>query len=156
MSMILIADSLPTAAIPDSLRARLEESANAALEFTRNPRPAGLSIMITDDTQLQSLNYQFLGIDAPTDVLSFPAEEIDPDTGHPYLGDILISLPRAQSQAEAAGHPLEAEMCLLVVHGILHLVGYDHADEEQKTAMWSFQTQILEKLGIPPLKLPEV
>ena len=76
----------------------------------------------------------YLGIDGPTDVLSFPASEMDPETGVHYIGDILISIPRAQAQADAAGHPLEAEVQLLVVHGVLHLLGHDHAQAEEKAA----------------------
>jgi len=155
MSAIQISKSLPAAAVPASLKSRLEKAACLALEHVGAPRETGLSIVITDDSQLQALNRRFLGIDAPTDVLSFPTEGTDPDTGQPYLGDILISYPRAQAQADAAGHSLEAEMCLLAVHGVLHLAGHDHADEWGKTAMWSLQAQILEKLGYPPLQVSE-
>ena len=156
MITIQVARSLPVAAIPASLRLRLEKAARLALERAGASAEAGLSIVITDDSQLQALNQRFLGNDAPTDVLSFPAEEADdPDTGQPYLGDVLISYHRAQAQADAAGHSLEAELCLLLVHGILHLAGHDHADEPGKTAMWSLQDQILEYLGFPPLKIVE-
>lgn len=155
MSIIQIAETLPTAALPDALQTRLENAAIVALEHTNTPGTSELSIVITDDSQLQALSRQFLGIDSPTDVLSFPAEERDPDTGRAYLGDILISLPRAQAQAEAAGHSLEAELCLLTVHGILHLIGHDHAEEGQKAIMWSLQAQILEKLGVSPPLFPE-
>jgi len=156
MITIQVARSLPVAAIPASLRLRLEKAARLALERAGASAEAGLSIVITDDSQLQALNQRFLGNDAPTDVLSFPAEGADdPDTGQPYLGDVLISYPRAQAQADAAGHSLEAELCLLLVHGILHLAGHDHADEPGKTAMWSLQDQILEYLGFPSLKIVE-
>ena len=155
MITIQVARSLPVAAIPASLRLRLEKAARLALERAGASAEAGLSIVITDDSQLQALNQRFLGIDAPTDVLSFPTEGTDPDTGQPYLGDILISYPRAQAQADAAGHSLEAELCLLLVHGTLHLAGHDHADEPGKTAMWSLQDQILEYLGFPSLKIVE-
>jgi len=155
MVFIQVSESLPATSVPDSLRTRLEHAATIALEYTGAPSQAGLSIVIADDTLLQALNLQYLGIDSPTDVLSFPAEEPDPDTGQPYLGDILISHPRARAQAEAAGHPVEAELCLLTVHGILHLVGHDHAEEDQKAAMWSLQAQILDRLGFPSLKFQE-
>ncbi len=106
-----------------------------------------LSIVLTDDARLQQLNREYLGIDAPTDVLSFPASETDPETGARYIGDILISIPRAQAQADAAGHPLESEVQLLVVHGVLHLLGHDHAEAEEKARMWKAQAEILEHLG---------
>jgi len=89
----------------------------------------------------------FLGIDAPTDVLSFSDGDLDPETGAPYLGDILISVERAQAQARSAGHTLQEELTLLVVHGVLHLLGHDHAEPEQKARMWSLQAEILTDLG---------
>ncbi len=132
----------------------LEKSALAALESRQSPsEEVDLTIVVTDDEQLRSLNRQFRGIDAPTDVLSFPSDETDPDTQRPYLGDILLSLPRAKEQALAGGHSLQAEVQLLVVHGVLHLLGYDHAEPEEKAAMWATQAEILAKLG-SPLTIP--
>src|SRR5574338_1687889 len=110
----------------------LEHAARAALEHESQSLESELSVILTNDTRLHELNLNYLGIDAPTDVLSFPASETDPETGTRYLGDILISIPRAQAQADAAGHPLEAEVQLLVVHGTLHLLGHDHAEPEEK------------------------
>ena len=155
MTTILIDPSLPTAAFPVPLRASLDKTIRLALEHIQAPGQAGVSIVISDDPQLQALNRQFLGVDAPTDVLSFPSEEVDPDTGLPYLGDILISVARARAQAEAAGHSLEAELSLLAVHGLLHLAGHDHADEQGKNIMWALQAQILDQAGFPSLKYPE-
>ncbi len=114
-----------------------------------------LTIVLTDDTQLQELNHDYLGIDAPTDVLSFPASETDPETGRRYLGDILVSVPRAEEQAHAAGQALEAEVQLLVVHGTLHLLGHDHARVEDKARMWKAQAEILERLGLPDIEIRE-
>src|SRR5215510_13360324 len=104
----------------------LERAAQITLEHESHSLDSELSIILTDDAHLHELNLNYLGIDAPTDVLSFPASETDPDTGGRYIGDILISTPRAQAQADAAGHPFESEMQLLVVHGVLHLIGHDH------------------------------
>ena len=114
-----------------------------------------LSIVLTDDAQLHQLNRDYLGVDAPTDVLSFPASETDPETGVSYLGDVLVSVPRAEAQAQSAGHPLEAELQLLVVHGVLHLLGHDHAEPEDKARMWSAQAQVLERLGLAGLEIIE-
>jgi len=114
-----------------------------------------LSIVLTDDARLQQLNRDYLGIDAPTDVLSFPASETDPETGACYIGDILISIPRAQAQAVTAGHPLESEVQLLVVHGVLHLLGHDHAQAEEKALMWKAQAEILEHLGLGQIQIRE-
>ncbi len=114
-----------------------------------------LSVVLTDDAQLQQFNRDYLGIDAPTDVLSFPAAETDPSSGRTYLGDILISVPRAARQARAARHPLEAEVQLLVVHGVLHLLGHDHAKPAEKTRMWAAQSAILQSLGLGDIKISE-
>jgi probable rRNA maturation factor len=107
-----------------------------------------VTVLIEGDQRLRELNLQFLEIDAPTDVLSFPSDEIDPETGSKYLGDIIISYPRGLEQANAAGHPVESELMLLVVHGALHLLGYDHAEDEDKKEMWAIQEEVLSDLGV--------
>jgi probable rRNA maturation factor len=148
MSLIQIADSLN--ASPPELLADVSYLERAALETLRQAGAspeAGFSVVITDDEQLHQLNRQFLEIDAPTDVLSFPSDEIDPDTGEPYLGDVLISLPRAVAQAQAGGHATRDELQLLVVHGVLHLLGHDHAGPDEKARMWAIQASVLEGLG---------
>lgn len=114
-----------------------------------------LTIVITDDAQLHALNLEWMGVDAPTDVLSFPSEEIDPETGNRYLGDILISIERARLQAEMAGHQVESEVQLLVAHGILHLLGHDHAEKEEKSRMWDAQAAILNNLGLSGIVIRE-
>ena len=138
----------------------LERAAQAALAHESESLDSDLSIVLTDEARLQELNRDYLEIDAPTDVLSFPASEtdgsqIDPDTGARYFGDILISMPRAQSQAQAAGHALESEVQLLVVHGVLHLLGHDHGEPEQKARMWKAQAEILESLGLGSIQIRE-
>ena len=133
----------------------LERAANAALEHESQPLESELSIVLTDNARLHELNLNYLGIDSPTDVLSFPASETDPETGGRYIGDILISIPRAREQANAAGHPLESEVQLLVVHGVLHLLGHDHAQAEEKRRMWKAQAGILERLGLGDIQIRE-
>lgn len=123
-----------------------ESAAQQALDYANLEQPAELTLVLTEDADIHALNLQYRQVDAATDVLSFPAGETDPDTGNLYLGDIVISLPRAQAQAAAEGHSLEAELRLLVVHGVLHLLGYDHADDKEKAAMWAAQTAILKNL----------
>src|SRR6185503_14097389 len=117
--------------------ALIERAAQAALANQRESLEVNLSVVLTDDRRLRKLNRDYLGIDAPTDVLSFPASEsdgseTDPETGARYLGDILISVPYAAKGAKQAGHPLESELQLLVVHGVLHLLGHDHARPREK------------------------
>jgi probable rRNA maturation factor len=134
---------------------QLEQAARTALDFINVQERIELSIVVDSDERLQELNKQFLGIDAPTDVLSFPADELDPDTEMRYIGDIILSCPKAQSQALAAGVSLAEEAQLLVVHGVLHLLGHDHDDEENKAAMWSAQKAILASLGINMRQMPD-
>lgn len=141
--------SLQTVIAPDVL----ERAALAAL--VQQSFDGDLSIVLTDDAQLHELNREYLGIDAPTDVLSFPASETDPETDRRYLGDILISVPRADEQARAAGHHLEAELQLLAVHGTLHLLGHDHAEVDEKARMWKVQAEVLERLGLSGIEIKE-
>jgi probable rRNA maturation factor len=133
----------------------LEHAARAVLAHQTESQESELSIVLTDNEHLQELNLNYLGIDAPTDVLSFPASETDPESGARYIGDILISVPRARSQAEAAGHPLKSEVQLLVVHGVLHLLGHDHAEPEEKARMWKVQAEILDSLGLGKIQIRE-
>ena len=111
-----------------------------------------VTVVITDDPGIRALNRDFLSIDAPTDVLSFGAQAgadgfITAPEAACYLGDVIISYPRAVVQAEEAGHPTETEITLLVVHGILHLLGYDHADEHERAIMWDRQEDLLQSLA---------
>ena len=135
--------------------ALLERAARLTLEAESASVDSDIAIVLTDDAQLHELNRNYLGMDAPTDVLSFPADEEDPETGIPYLGDILISIHRATQQAQAAGHPVEAEVQLLVVHGTLHLLGHDHAEAEEKARMWKAQAGLMSKLGLGHIKVQE-
>lgn len=126
----------------------LEKVASYALNF-QSPKPnVDLSIIITDNDLLQELNREYLGIDAPTDVLSFNVDEIDPETGNYYLGDIIISYQKANEQAVTAGHEIQSELSLLVIHGVLHLLGMDHDTPESQEPMWKIQDQILSNMGL--------
>lgn len=133
----------------------LERVAQASLKHQNKSLDVELSIVLTDDARLRELNRDYLGLDAPTDVLSFPASESDPETGAAYLGDILISIPYATRSAAQAGHALESEVQLLVVHGVLHLLGHDHAEAKEKAIMWKAQSEILESLGLGNLQIRE-
>lgn len=133
----------------------LEQAARATFQQQGISLDVSISIVVTDDLQMQQLNLQFVGIDEPTDVLSFPAGYTDPDSETFYLGDILISYPHAREQAEKGGHPVESELQLLVVHGILHLAGHDHEDSQDRITMWAAQNEILSILGISILNLPD-
>ena len=130
-------------------RKTLRAAARAALEHEAAPAPGALTIVLADDGALQRLNRDYLGHNQPTDVLSFPSSETDPETGARYFGDIAISFPRACAQAEAGSHPVTAEVQLLVVHGVLHLLGHDHAKAKEKARMWAAQAEILRQLKAP-------
>ena len=114
-----------------------------------------LTLVVTDDSQIQELNNQYLGVDSPTDVLSFPLDEMDPETNLRYLGDIIISYPRCLEQAQKSGHTSEAEIELLVVHAVLHLLGFDHAEPDEKAQMWDLQMKILTELKTPLKVFPD-
>ncbi len=127
----------------------MEKAAQAVLDLSGVP-DGDVTIALVDDVRIQGLNRDFLGHDTPTDVLSFPADEPDPETGRRYLGDVAISFARAAEQAGERGHTVEDELQLLVVHGVLHLLGHDHAGAGEKGRMWAAQTRVLERLGVSP------
>ena len=126
----------------------LQRAAQAVLDVSNVSDRSDLGIVIGNDALLHKLNRKYRHVDSPTDVLSFPTGEVDPDTSDLYLGDIIISLPRAQAQASQEGHPLLDELQLLVVHGTLHLLGYDHALVKDKKVMQIAQDNILSQLGL--------
>jgi probable rRNA maturation factor len=130
-------EDFPTARVIDAIRHVL----------TRHEVREGtaVTIVVTTDEHIRSLNAEFRGVDAPTDILSFPAdplpEEIEAD--EPYLGDLLIAYPYTLHEAQEAGHDIADELVLLVIHGTLHLLGYDHDNEENQDAMWAEQAEAL-------------
>lgn len=115
-----------------------------------------LSIVITDDAEVRALNHAYRGIDQTTDILSFPAADVPAEIADEaaYLGDLIIAYPYATIQAEREGHPLQDSLCLLVVHGTLHLLGYDHGDHDSRTTMWAAQEKALMQLNISPEIVP--
>ena len=142
------------------LEERLKEAILAALEEEGVEVPCIIEVCLTDDEGIHQTNLDMRGVDAPTDVLSFPmfdlkpgekpqADWADPDTDKVLLGDMMISLERAKAQAEEYGHSVEREICYLAVHSVLHLLGYDHLDEgPMKQQMRAREEAILGRLGI--------
>jgi probable rRNA maturation factor len=120
--------------------------------------PFELAVVVADDDTLHELNLRHRGVDGPTDVLAFPDDTRGPFVDAPgmprYLGDVIISFPRARSQAGDAGHTFEAELQLLVVHGVLHLLGYDDAEAAARARMWAVQADVLRLLDVD-VRLPE-
>lgn len=149
MINIEVADGITPGVDLAMLQTAAQTTIQMANEDSGEDADCEATILLTGDEQLHELNLKYLDVDAPTDVLSFPAGYTDPDTQVNYLGDILISFPRAQAQAEAGGHAVEEELKLLVVHGMLHLFGYDHAEAGEKAEMWAVQAGVLKALGSP-------
>lgn len=114
-----------------------------------------LSLRLTDDAEIQTYNAQYRHIDKPTDVLAFAALEVDfpqpedTDENTPlYLGDIVISVDTAIRQAQQQEHTLQTELAWLAAHGLLHLLGWDHPDEDSLLVMLDQQTIMLKKVGV--------
>lgn len=109
-----------------------------------------VEVLLTGEQTLRRLNQTHRGIDKTTDVLSFPNFEgdISPTRVEQYLGSIAIAYPRAQSQAREYGHTLERELGFLAVHGLLHLLGYDHQTSRQENEMRELSEQILEACNV--------
>lgn len=124
-----------------SARKLIERAVKAALSAEKIAQPCEISVLLTDDAGICALNSRFRDIDSATDVLSFPANEfepggfdpaaaeINPESGRIVLGDMALSLERAQAQGTDFGHGTEREIQYLTVHSVLHLLGYDHLDE---------------------------
>lgn len=134
----------------------IKKAVNMALDAEGVDVPCIVSVMLTDDEGIHSVNREFRNVDRPTDVLSFPMNELTPgafdaaecerdmDTGAVLLGDMMISIPRCAAQGEEFGHGYERELMYLTVHSVLHLLGYDHVDEgEMKRAMRAREKAIM-------------
>ena len=127
----------------------LEETIYAVVDKTfeyEDVEPLSVSVLITDNEEIHQLNLQYRQKDAPTDVLSFPLFDEDGNLDEEELGDIVMSLERAQTQAEEYNHSLKREVAFLTAHSMLHLLGYDHENGEQE--MYTKQEEILNLLGI--------
>lgn len=141
-----------------------ERVVEAALNYENFPFESEVNLTLTDNDGIHEINKQYRSIDRPTDVLSFPLityeaagdfskieqddTNFNPDTGEAMLGDIVISITKVKEQASEYGHSLEREFAFLIVHSMLHLLGYDHMTEEEAPVMEQKQTEILDKLNI--------
>ena len=113
-----------------------------------------IALRLTDDKEIQKLNAQYRQQDKPTDVLAFAALEVDSplpafDSIPLYLGDIVVSIDTAKRQAEQQNHPLSTELAWLSAHGLLHLLGWDHPDDESLSRMLEQQVILLKSVGVP-------
>lgn len=141
----------------------IEDSINLSLDFEKVPYECEISVTIVDDERIHEINKKFREIDRSTDVLSFPLNEFEKaadwqnfdedkasfnyDTGELMLGDIILSAEHIIKQANEYGHTRKRELAFLVIHSILHLLGYDHMTKEDEEKMFSKQRQILDLGG---------
>jgi probable rRNA maturation factor len=125
------------------LLAKLSAAAEAACKAARLAAASRLTILLADDTRLKALNHEFRGKKKPTNVLSFPSDEKG------YAGDIALAYGVTQKEALAAKKPFADHALHLVVHGVLHLAGHDHATAQGAKMMEPLETKILAKLGVP-------
>ncbi len=145
--------------------ALINEVIIAALDYEKCPYEAAVEVILTDNDGIHEVNLEQRNIDAPTDVLSFPMafyetpadfdpleteqdDVFDPETGEFVMGDIMISVDKVRAQAEAYGHSEKRELGFLVAHSMLHLMGYDHMEDDERAVMEKKQAEILDSLGI--------
>jgi len=143
----------------------IQKVVEECLDFEECPYEAEVNILLTNNEEIHQINREYRDIDSPTDVLSFPNIDYEcpgnfsnlevsteayfnPDTGELFLGDIVISVEKAISQAQEYGHSLEREIAFLVAHSMFHLFGYDHMTEEERTLMEDKQRKVLNNLNI--------
>ena len=140
--------------IPEALEADLTKAMNVVAELEALSPQTEVDITLVDDAVIHELNRTYRGIDRPTDVLSFALDEgeeepeVDDDEIEHLLGDVIISAPTAVRQGEEYGHGLEREMTYLAVHGMLHLLGYDHMEEKDKLIMRKREEEVLRRLDL--------
>ncbi|MGE5403918.1 MAG: rRNA maturation RNase YbeY [Candidatus Saccharibacteria bacterium] len=133
----------------------IRKAVNYIGKLRKLPAPTEVNLIIVDKAYIQELNYIYRRIDNPTDVLSFSMNEIRDEEPHyeapeedHMMGDIVICLDIALSQAEEYGHSVERELVFLTVHGMLHLLGYDHEEEGERALMRSLEDKIMDGLGL--------
>lgn len=138
----------------------IREAALLSLEEEQFDTPSEISILLADNQYIREINKEHRKIDKATDVLSFPMADIlegelldaegdiDMDTQLLVLGDIIISLEKADEQAKSYGHSFQRELAFLVTHGVFHLLGYDHEEEHEGTRMFQKQEEVLHKLNL--------
>jgi probable rRNA maturation factor len=131
----------------EALVARAVE-AGLAIAPEKPDGPVAVSVLLTDDAAVQELNRTWRGKDKPTNVLTFPAEEPDDMEEAPLLGDIVLALETVRAEAEAEDKTVEAHLAHLVVHGVLHLYGFDHEDPAEAEHMESLERTALARIGI--------
>lgn len=153
--MIYFEDEQSVVPVTYKLKMLMRRAIEATLECEGFENECEVSFTFTDNEKIHVLNRDYRNVDRPTDVLSFPMTDFDNSTGAPVadepmrsLGDIVLSLEMAQAQAAEYGHSFEREAAFLCVHSTLHLLGYDHMEEDDEAEMRAAQRVVMEKLGI--------
>lgn len=140
-------------AVSPEVAALMEKITQLATEAVALPAAAEISVVLCDDRTIHRLNKKWRGVDAPTDVLSFPqltgTDWQEPAMTQVLLGDIVLSLESAARQAEEYGHSPERELLYLFTHGLLHLLGYDHLQEDERCRMRRREEEIIAAVGAP-------
>ena len=148
---VLVNNLQEEVAVDDELIGFLAGVAGEALISAGYREDAEVSLVFVDDVYIHELNRQYRGVDSPTDVLSFAMLEGEPVPGEEeiILGDVVISLPAAARQAEDFGHSFRREVAYLTIHGVLHLLGYDHEKEEARKVMRLKEEEVLGRINLP-------
>ncbi|MDR3313432.1 MAG: rRNA maturation RNase YbeY [Oscillospiraceae bacterium] len=152
---VIITDDQQEIKVPTGIRLLIRRACTAVLVQEKFEEPTEISVRFVDNEEMHRLNREHRGVDSTTDVLSFPLGEngvydVNHDTGACVLGDIVISLPRAQEQAQLYAHTLQRELAYLTVHSMLHLLGYDHESGGlEGVRMREKEEQVLVQLGLP-------
>lgn len=147
---VVITDEQEKIVIPEDWTGKIERVAEICLQEEEIDPKAEIGLMFVDNEQIREMNKAYRDIDSATDVLSFPIYEADEaidDEEEILFGDIVISLERAAEQAEEYGHSLEREVMYLLVHGLLHLAGYDHMEDDEKKEMRQREEELLTVIG---------
>ena len=150
---VTITDRQKRVKIPSGLRMLIRRACIAVLREEKFRGDAEVSVTFVDNDQIRRLNAKFRDKDAETDVLSFPLGEngeydINPATGAKLLGDVVLSMEKAVAQAEEYAHSFEREVCYLTVHSMLHLLGYDHMNDEEKAVMRMKEETVMSQIGL--------
>ncbi len=150
---VTITDRQKRVKIPSGLRMLIRRACIAVLREEKFRGDAEVSVTFVDNDQIRRLNAKFRDKDAETDVLSFPLGEngeydINPATGAKLLGDVVLSMEKAVAQAEEYEHSFEREVCYLTVHSMLHLLGYDHMNDEEKAVMRMKEETVMSQIGL--------
>ena len=150
---VIITDGQKKVRIPTGLRMLVRRACIAVLREEKFEGNAEVCVTFVDTEEIHRLNKEFREKDSATDVLSFPLGEygiydVNPDTGAKQLGDVVISLERAEEQAAEFGHSLQREVCYLTVHSMLHLLGYDHMEPDEKAVMRKKEESVMSLIGL--------